>query len=38
MVGIRSKVENSDSVKAIYYGDTPQVIFDDYSDGISNSA
>ena len=36
-VGIRSKVENDSNVKAIYYGDTPQIIFDDYSDGLQSS-
>ena len=36
-VGIRSKVENDSNVKAIYYGDTPQIIFDDYSDGLQPS-
>lgn len=37
VVGIRSKVENDSNVKAIYYGDTPQIIFDDYSDGLQSS-
>ena len=37
VVGIRSKVENDNNVKAIYYGDTPQIIFDDYSDGLQSS-
>ena len=37
VVGIRSKVENDSNVKAIYYGDTPQIIFDNYSDGLQSS-
>lgn len=37
VVGIRSKVENDSNVKAIYYGDTPQIIFDGYSDGLQSS-
>ena len=37
VVGIRSKVENDSNVKAIYYGDTPQIIFDNYSDGLQPS-
>lgn len=36
-IGIRSKVTNDNNVKAIYYGDTPQVIFDDFSDGLNTS-
>lgn len=35
-VGSRSRVENDKSVKAIWYGDTPQVIFD--SDGYENNS
>jgi hypothetical protein len=30
-------VTNDNNVKAIYYGDTPQVIFDDFSDGLNTS-
>lgn len=36
-IGIRSKVANDNNVKAIYYGDTPQVIFDDFGDGLQTS-
>lgn len=33
VVGVRPKVNNDKDVKAIYYGNTPTIIFDDFSDG-----
>lgn len=36
-VGIRPKVENDKAVKAIYYGDTPSIIFANFSEGIGNN-
>lgn len=36
-IGIRSKVSNDKDAKAIYYGDTPTIIFDDFSDGFNEN-
>jgi hypothetical protein len=36
-IGIRSKVSNDKDAKAIYYGSTPTIIFDDFSDGFNEN-
>lgn len=36
-IGIRPKVENDKAVKAIYYGDTPNIIFANFSENIGNN-
>ena len=36
VIGARPKVENSNDIKAIYYGETPTIIFEDPNNSLSN--